>query len=352
MIDLTETESALVDQLLDVLEEAIDSLPEIDERYANKTKIQKLLYFAIAEFEIPVTHSWYLAGAVVPDRSIGPNSLQTTDGLTEPSGPSVPEADPEDSDETVSAVDPILFTDSPNSESDSGLSPNLETYVSRSDLLLFYRQEIPNIWHERTMRFLQNFYQETAPDQYRLLYIESTHLRTHLTDLVNAVDALVEGGTPDRPIASIRESIELSISDLHYYISRHDELCQTLDVVVEGTDLIEDAVMRLDQHSPEDLTSEHGSVIDSLQDFFYYYVWKYPCLLISVDTASGSQADHLRAEQLAVFDEFDDRVLNERSTIAADLASVDLLPGPDDYEPIEDDNLSERLCDLSTQYLE
>jgi len=352
MINLTETELELVGQLLDVLEEATDSLPEINESYANKTKIQKLLYFAIDEFEIPITHSWYLAGAVVPDRTIGPNALQTTDGPTGPNGPSAPETDSEDAIENVSPVDPILFTDSAGSESNLGPSPDLETYVSRSDLLPFYRQEITNLWHERTMRFLQNFYQETAPDEYRLLYIESTHLRTHLADLVNAVDAITEGGTPEQSIASIRKSIELSISDLHYYIARHDDLSQTLDVVVEGTDLIEDAVMRLDQHPTADLTPEHRSAIEHLQDFFYYYVWKYPCLLISVDTASGSQADDLRAEQLAAFEEFDDRVLDERSTIAADLASIDLLPGPNDYEPIDDSVLSERLSDLSMQYLE
>ncbi|TKX59691.1 hypothetical protein EXE48_14365 [Halorubrum sp. ASP1] len=352
MIDLTETESELVDQLLDVLGEAIDSLPEIDKSYANKTKIQKLLFFAIDEFEIPVTHSWYLAGAVVPDRSIGPNALQTADGPTGPSSPSVPETDSEDVIESVSTVDPILFTDSSGEKFDSEPSSDLEAYVSRSDLLSFYRQEIPDLWHQQTMRFLQNFYQETAPDEYRLLYIESTHLRTHLADLVDAIDAIIEGSTPERSIASIRESIELSISDLHYYIGRHDDLSQTLDVVVEGTDLIEDAVMRLDQHSTADLTPEHRSAIERLQDFFYYYVWKYPCLLISIDTASGTQADDLRAEQLAAFEDFDDRVLDERSTIAADLASVDLLPAPGDYEPIDDSVLSERLCDLSTQYLE
>jgi len=352
MIDLTETESELVDQLLDVLEEAIDSLPEIDESYANKTKIQKLLYFAIDEFEISVTHSWYLAGAVVPDRSIGPDALQTADGPTGPSGPSAPETDSADAIEDVDTVDPILFTDSSGEEFDSEPSSDLEAYVSRSDLLSFYRQEIPDLWHQRTMRFLQNFYQETAPDEYRLLYIESTHLRTHLADLVDAIDAIIDGGTPERSVASIRESIGLSISDLHYYIGRHDDLSQTLDVVLEGTNLIEDAVMRLDQHSTADLTPEHRSTIEQLQDFFYYYVWKYPCLLISSNTASGSQAEELRTEQLAAFEEFDHRVLDERNTIAAELASVDLLPEPGDYELIDDSVLSERLSGLSTQYLE
>ena len=351
MIDLTETESELVAQLFDVLDDAIDSLPEIDESYANKTKIQKLLYFAIDEFEIPVTHSWYLAGAVVPDRSIGPDALQTVDGPEGPSSPSVPEIDSDVDSADLGTVDPILFTESSNLEPDSEPSSGLSTYVSRSDLLTFYRQEIPNLWHERTMRFLQNFYQETAPEEYRLLYIESTHLRTHLADLADAIDSVIAGESPKRSISSIRESIELSISDLHYYIGRHDNLSQTFDVVVEGTNIIEDAVMRLDQHEPTNLTSEHRTAIERLQDFFYYYVWKYPCLLISADTASGPQADDLRAEQLAIFESFDDRVLEERATVATGLASVDLLPGPNDYEPIDDDVLSERLRNLSTQYL-
>lgn len=352
MIDLTETESELVAQLLDVLEDAIDSLPGIDESYANKTKIQKLLYFAIDEFEIPVTHSWYLAGAVVPDRSIGPSALQTAGGSAAPSSPSLPEAESEGSSDNLGTIDPILFTDPSGLESDPGPATDLSAYVSRSDLLTFYRQVIPDLWHERTMRFLQNFYQETAPEEYRLLYIESTHLRTHLTDLVDAIDSHIEGEAQKRSIESIRESIELSISDLHYEITRHDQLSQTLDVVVDGTHLIEDAVMQLDQHSTTTLTPEHRTAIERLQDFFYYYVWKYPCLLISSHTASGPLADDLRAEQLSVFEKFDDRVIEEQTTVAADLAAVDLLPGPNDYEPIGDSVLSESVRSLSAQYLE
>jgi hypothetical protein len=351
MTDLTESEHELVAQIFDILDDAIDSLPDIDESYANKTKIQKLLYFAIDEFEIPVTHSWYLAGAVVPDRSIGPNTLQTADKLEEPSSPSVPETDSDGDASDLGTVDPILFTESSGVDNDSDPSPELSTYVSKSDLLTFYRQEIPDIWHERTMRFLQNFYQETAPKEYQLLYIESTHLRTHLDDLADAIDAVIEGETPKRSISSIREAIELSISDLHYYIGRHNNLNQTIDVVVKGTNLIEDTVMRLDQHSSAALTPEHQMAVEHLQDFFYYYVWKYPCLLISADTASGPQAEDLRAEQLTVFEAFDDHVMEERATVAADLAAVDLLPGPNDYEPIDDDLLSETLRDLSKQYL-
>ncbi|WP_211313509.1 hypothetical protein [Halarchaeum salinum] len=351
MVHLTKSESDLVEQLLDDLATAIDDVPDVDPAYANKTKIQKLLYFAIDEFDLPVTYSWYLAGAVVPDRSIGPSSVPGIDVATDsPPGPTISEVDDEvgSPSEDPSTIDPILFNDTTGSSSPT----NLRAYVSRDDLLAFYRRVLPDVWHEETMRFLQNFYQETAPERYRLLYIESTHIRTHLSDLATAIECHLEAETPTRSIAETRRALELSISDFHYYLRSDKELRETFNAVVDGTDLIEDALMMLAKRPTADYTASHLDAVRRLQDFFFYYVWKYPCLRISQTTATGPHADELRTEHATEFETFHNVLHDERGALASTLADAGLRPGPNDYPPVDDQQLAERLSNLSAEYLE
>jgi len=356
MVQITDAQSELVTQLLAGLDEAIASVDEIEPTYANKTKVQKLLYLAIDEFDIPVTYSWYLAGAVVPDRSIAPSSLDVhPDSPVSPSEPNI--AEPADSSvgeqsSETNPIDPIMFRDETDESELDSSADDLESYVSKDELVDFYRDILPEVWHQETMRFLQNFYQEEAPTEYRLLYIESTHLRTHLAELIDTVETHLNGEKPDRGIDSLRKSIELSISDLHHYIRADDQLRETFDVVVAGTDLIEDTLLKLNQLHPDDFTDEHLSLLRDLQDFFYYYVWKYPCLLLSHQTAIGPQADELSAERYAEFESFDEQVIQRRDKLERELTSAGLRPALGDYAPPENQELSETLRDLSSQYLE
>lgn len=355
MVRLTNTESELIDQLLDCLNEAIEGLPQIEIEYANKTKVQKLLYLAIDEFDIPITHSWYLAGAVVPVRSIGPDTLSGQDVSPEyPSGPSLDSI----SDSVVSSeadsppLDPIMFTGDSDTDSEMASPFDLEAYASRDEIVLFLRQVIPEVWHEQTMRFLQNFYEEMSPDEYQLLYIESTHLRTHLAGVEEAIKNHINGQNPPRSIKALRNSIELSISDLHFYLRQNPKLRETFDIVVEGTDLIEDAIMMIDQRPLSEFTKSDRQLLTELQEFFYYYVWKYPCLLISQETAAGPSADELRSKHETAFENFEERVRNQRENLEARLDTEHLLSGPTDYPPFEDDEVAQTLSDLSSEYFE
>ena len=355
MVHLTETESELAEQLLSEISETIRDVPDADIAYANKTKIQKLLFFAIDEFDLPVTYSWYLAGAVVPDRSIGSSSMNgPQNSLSSPAGPTMPETDDKQnkSDKGTPSIDPVLFDNTGDPSNPSEPSPDLYSYVSHDELTAFYRRVIPTVWHQETMRFLQNFYQETAPERYRLLYIESTHLRTHLSELATTVERHIGEETPTRSISELRQAIELAISDFHYYLRGDEQLKETFDVVVSGTDVIEDALMMLDQRPVSSLSAVHLEAIRELQDFFFYYVWKYPCLLISQMTASGPRADELRSDHATEFEPFDEVVRGEQTTLSSTLVNADLKPGPNDYPPVDDRQLSETLRNLSTEYLE
>jgi len=130
---LSPAERALVDELLECIAEAMRRHDDVDPAYASKTKLQKLLYLAIDEFDLPVTHSWYLAGAVVPGDGATPAGLGSSFGdVAGPSEPSLgtdESAAPSDTDSTAEAtegfddlldsvaspaddetIDPILFS--------------------------------------------------------------------------------------------------------------------------------------------------------------------------------------------------------------------------------------------------
>ena len=359
MVQLTRSESALVEDVMECIRDAIEQSPEMDLKYANKTKIQKLVYYAIDEFDLPITYSWYLAGAVVPDSSIGPDMLsESAPGLD--TGPEMSTRHPStevetneaESDSSEDTVDPVLFgtgtTEPAGPTDDLG---SLSDYVSREELIAYYRSVAPTIWHEETMRFLQNFYQEKSPEQYRLLYIESTHLRTHLAEVAETIKSHLEDESPVRSLPQTRKSIELSVSDFHYYLRQTDNLRETFQKVVRGTDLLEEAIIGLESIHEEDLRSEHLDCVEMLQDFFFYNIWKDPCLRISAETATGPQAAQLRTDQIERYEAFDQVLDDSYTELAATLDEAGILPDHEMTHTVDDDALAETLTDLSSEYL-
>jgi hypothetical protein len=388
MTSLSNTESALIEELLDCIGEALERTEGVSREYANKTKLQKLLYFAIKEYDLPVTYSWYLAGAVVPDTSIGPSSLPAPHA---PSAPSVSRfvdesaaedvagsfddvmnsitddfdssvetqestrSDSEDesqADDDAPPVDPIMFTGSSSSPGtgDDGISSVFEV-VPRSTLVDFYTNVVPEVWSQNTMRFLQNFYQETAPPEYRSLYIESTHLRTHLQEVIDTVDARCAGDEPSQSVKELELQLGRTISDVHYYLRGIDELRETLPLVTRGTDLLEDAVAVLRTLDPSEYTEAHVSALEQLKNFFYYQVWRYPCLRISATTATGPSADELASEHRAAYDRFPEQFENAYRESVAAVRRAGLFPEPLAQLEPTDDSIARKLTELSGEYL-
>ena len=371
MIRLSTTEATLVDELLDCIAEALDRAEGVSPAYANKTKLQKLLYFAIEEYDLPITYSWYLAGAIVPDTTISPSSLPSPDAPASPSSPGVAANDtvddwddvPDESavdtedavDDTAAesqppAVDPIMFSTDVGPQTDDDVTSVFEV-VSRPTLVDFYTNVVPDVWSQNTMRFLQNFYHEAAPPVYRSLYIESTHLRTHLTEIIDTVDARRAGEEPVQSVAELEPQLGRTISDLHYYLRGTDELRETLPIVTRGTDLIEDAVATLVALDPSEYTDAHVSALEQLKEFFYYHVWRYPCLRISARTATGPSADELDRDHRELYERFPEQFEDAYAESATAVQAAGLYPDPLAAGRDLDDDIARKLTDLSTEYL-
>jgi hypothetical protein len=375
MVELTNTEHEQINTLVMCIAEAMAETG-IDPAYANKTKLQKLLYLAIDEFDLSITYSWYLAGAVLPGDQATPNTLETAfSELAEPDGSSTPddmfdqildsftaadhkstsadtlseefptEARPDDD----ATIDPVLFSDSPESESESDSLEGSQEDLRTDDIVDFYISELPDVWHQNTMRFLQNFYLAHAPDAYRDLYVQSTHLRIHLRDIEEAIEAHLTGESPEESIDDLARSVGLEISDLHSTIQTTESLSPTFDGVVAGTDVIEDGLMMLSKRVPDQLDEAHLEAIKSMQEFYYYYVWRYPCLVISQETATGPSAEILRKERQQQFNNFDKQLEGRIEAIEAELDDAGLLPKYSDY-PAADDKMETAFSELAADY--
>lgn len=386
MVQLSESERALVDDFLDCIAEAVTRLEEVNPSNANKTKLQKLLYLGIDEFDVPITYSWYLAGAVLPEASTSPADLAAALDQQSPeiehSGDAERQAEPADrsprytsAEELVGAgepdpddasigettadfeelnndvVDPVLFTgDDADDHSPTAAADNMVAR-RRDEIVDFYVTIIPDVWEQNTMRFLQNFYLEHAPPEYQDLYVQSTHLRTRLRDLQFAVQSRLEGSEPAQPVPELVREIGLDISDLHVTIRSTEQLSATFDEFVRGTDAIEDGLMMLSQRSPSEFSQADLAVVQSIQDFYYYYVWRYPCLVISRETARGPSADSLREQRTERFAEFETEIQTELESLNSQLSEAGLQPDFTDYPDYSDD-VDANIGQLADQYFE
>lgn len=365
---LSDAELNLVDDLLDCIAAAMSEVEGADSAYANKTKLQKLLYLAIEEFDLPITYSWYLAGAVLPDDAATPQTLETafnrvatpdspglaSSGVAEDDDEVSSNEDASDKDDEDESIDPILFSATPDTTPSSPEVSSGDGDIAghaRENVVDFYISEISDVWNQNTMRFLQNFYLEYAPSDYRDFYVQSTHLRTRLRDIEEAVEAHVNDEEPATSISEQVREAGLDISDLHISLRESEALNATFQGFVAGTDLIEDCLMMVAKKDPGNLTEEHVDAMKSIQEFFYYHVWRYPCLIISQETATGPSAEALREARTDRLTDFESTLRDEIDSIEKELSDVGLRPGYTDY-PDEGDEVGEIMGELANKYLE
>ncbi|KTG11396.1 hypothetical protein AUR64_03835 [Haloprofundus marisrubri] len=325
MSTLTDSEQELVSAIQHAVSAAIEDLEDVSPEYANKTKLQKLLYLAIDNYSLPVTYSWYLAGSVVPDDPFTPDDLT---------------AAPSD---TVSSKSPSIGH---SADDGSVLSP----YTTEEELISFFKKEIPRLWTQKTNRFLQNFYQYHAPERYRELYVQCVHIRAQLKRLTDVVETATRGIDIGDDLEEIDRALGLSISDFHYYLSDLPELEETFDPVFEGTELIEDTMMMLTKRST--FTHHHLGSVKALNEFFYYYVWRYPSLIISAETATGPAAEEIRTSRQREAVGFETRIETEREQLTEQLDQFDLKPTFADFPSIGETETNEQLLKATRLYLE
>lgn len=316
-----EEELRVRQKVVDGLGQAIeDVIPDDKQREITKTEREKLIYFAIREFDLPITYSWYLAGA---------KTAYTPAPSTEAPSP-----------EESSLPSPEEFVQPEVSDTDPEVQQYKEFFRSES---FFDGYDLGTVYFTANTDFLCDFYEAFADDKYTDLYIESTRLREKLRNLDKEIDrgsssaSLADwgGGTDDGILSrNQEEKIRRQFSTVHMELAQLEGFDKTRQPVTKGTDVIESVLTKLTHLSS--LNRDQTDLVLSLGEFFYNYVWKYPALKISVETATGPNADARARQHKEWFDRFDGTLEARIEELSEEHLQAGLAPTIEEFGANED----------------
>lgn len=293
------------------LNEVLDSA---EQRAITKTEEEKLTHFAIRDLDLDLTYSWYLAGSC----TIASANRDTHSSMR--SGPSFG---------TLKADQPV-----------GDNIKKLRDYFATEEFFPDYT--LRDIWFTNRFEFLRDYYRELAPDKYRELYVHSLDLRQQLWELTNLIETSRTNaslgdfggssvGLLDR---STENEFRYVVSDFHMDLSEIEELNWLKKDVIQGTDMLERVYSKLTHL--ESISLEQEMLLNDMHDFFYDYVWKYPALAISAETAEGPNAEALSRRRLIELNGFDTRLHAETTELKDQALQLELLPTID--EPVSNDS--------------
>lgn len=294
-----------------------DILDQGEQREVTDVEEEKLAHFAIRDLGLQLTYSWYLAGG-----------------------------------HTVAQANPDKRSPWQPGRAFGTLRSQETNYTDRiRELRAYFRSEefIPgytlrDVWFAGKFDFLRDYYRELAPEKYRNLYIHSLDLREWLWNLNDILDKESKNATlsdfgdsePEPLLApSTEEEIRYSVSDFHMDLAGIEELSPIKKDVSRSTDIIEQILSKLTRLETTDI-EQRMVVNNDIHNFFYYYVWKYPALAISADTAQGPNAQAINRRRLLEFDRFDETLGTETDSIAGKARGTGLLPSTS--EPVSNDS--------------
>lgn len=341
---MSTAEREEIDKILEGLALAVAESDSIEHEKATnfgEVKIQKLVYMAADEFDIPITYSWYLAGA-------------------ECKSPNVSATNYEGKYETVSpdTIDNAQFIDSQRSYSAEADVRKYAGYFKREFNLA------QDVLFESRTSFLGDFYEEYSPTRFAQVYKHSLSLRTLLRKTISQLQEYVEssgGGTAQAGLSAFGQEQRISapdhyaevqkiVSEIHLSMGADEDLKETIPYFRQFTDVLEDMYLQLSKLDVRDLTEEHLSAFKDAQNTHYYDAWKVPGLVISQETALGPEADELRLERARELErhlnEYDEEIANFRERVV----ERGLLPDHTGF-PDHDGTLDDSLNQLEREYI-
>jgi len=339
----TDDEDELREQVLDGLRLALDDElaggSTVNRRDLTKTEEEKLLYFAIRDLNLPLTYSWYLAG-VKTDSDAG-----TSEQASSPPTPS-----------------PNLSI-AASTHNESGEQPGVSSDVERyreyyRDTVFFDNYTLKDVVYTGKTEFLCDFYRACADDKYEDLYVHSTKLREKLEQ----IDELVEGpdqettlsdwgsGSDDGVLSRNEEKkFRRLVSEIQLDIARMDDFDECRLSVRKATDEIEIILTKLTHLSS--LTDKQQELVNGLGDFFYKFVWQYPALKISTETATGPNEEALREKHAQRFSRFHTTLSRRTQELREDRVKAGLSPSSEEFAANEDGEMMASVHKMSRDYL-
>jgi len=312
-----------------------------DRRDLTKTEEEKLLYFAIQDLELPLTYSWFLAGAKTKSNA-GSSAQDSSSGTTTPR-----------MNLSVGASPSTTHTGT------SDTDPEIEDYRDYFRTVTFFgNYTLKKVVYTNKTEFLCDFYREFAEDEYEDLYVHSTKLRQKLEDIENLLETTNQdttlgdwGGGSDSGVLSVSEEKQFRrlVSEIQLDLADIGDLNECRLPIRQATDEIEIVLTKLTHLST--LTEEQREILDDLSDFFYNSIWRYPALKISEKTAEGPNSDALSIKRRRAFSTFHNRLNSRTEKIRERRIEAGFAPSTEEFAANETDEVMESIHNMTRDSL-
>ena len=227
---------------------------QIEGFFDDNIKINKLSHRAIKRWNLPLIHSWYRYGQIVPYDELQPDQL---------------------SPEPLST--PVGSSSRPPSPSGAGEIPEKEHL--RDWFVELSNPSLKEILEMNLFDFLRWDYNRFAPDKYKNLYL------TNLNILEVLEEIRIDDDLPNNAL-DYRERLQEATLDIKYYLSDMNIFSREVKTVVEsGLRTIQDALIKI-----SDINDPTGNQIRTVKNSRKYYhkkAWSWPAHLIALDRAKG-----------------------------------------------------------------
>lgn len=309
-------ERVIRSKVLHGLKLAVDDELGADSRKLTATEREKFTYFVIRDLDLPLTYSWYLAGAFMHADPSSQSPADDRSGEQEYGG---------------------LHADT---QTDSDVQ-RYRRYFRETEFIEGYH--LQQIVYTKQADFLCDFYEKCAPEEYTDLYIHSTELRAELKrldeyverDSTNASLSDFGSGIDDGLLSRHREErIRRLVSHLHIDLAQLDGFEKTRGPVSAGTDVIENVLTKLTHLSS--INEDQKNLVTTLDDFFYNTVWKFPALKISAETATGPNGGQLETRHSRRFDSFENILPKRANRVANKHRDAGLEPTIEEFTANEE----------------
>lgn len=278
-------------------------------QYSSDIKLQKLTYLAVERFDLNVTYSWYLAGAMVANERVSiriQRDEATATGYVQDNQAALADI----TSGSTLQKEQYLGSDSP------------QDCPSKQEIKQFYLHDLDEVWSSRKAKreldtlesiwytkgreFLETFYQELAPPKYKQLYLSSLRFRTLLSDISKALETNSRNSTqsslanfgqattiPDRvdELSEVQDTIMFEIES-------QPEFEDCVDPFRAFFELVTDIYKKLVSSSLDELPSQIGDLFDKFEDFYYRMTWKLAATIIGDRTATGPRANKIARNHL------------------------------------------------------
>lgn len=326
-----EEDQALAQDAIRGLESAMAELGlDIDELFDDpepygRVRLNKLVHMALTwgyedPDQIPVQHSWHRYGADY--------------------GNSVPQ---------ISEIQPTALNDLPSPDQPSISSRYSDRYPSKREYHHFFINEIEleRIADLPIHDFLEEFYEDYAPPEYRDVYLANVDIQRILYQHSNEIDV------DDFDNEDYREISRL-VTRLHRELAScaDDDIQRATTRVIEFTDLVEDVYMMLAQLSSEETVSSPELVIREISRIYHDTAWKYISEIISKSTAQGTDRSELIAAASSEIEKLEASHRGVPDRLRSLVEDAGLLPSANDFDVSSESDLEsgEQLVYLSETY--